>query len=124
MTDLKERGLDKHVAVLMWGEMGRTPKINTNPGRDHWADSGFAFFAGGAGLEMGQVIGQTDARGDEMEVDGLGAEGDHACDACGKQVCFHCSVSNLGEQRRCLSCAGRKVWIGGIGWAQVGVPVY
>lgn len=67
LTDLKERGLDQHVAVLMWGEMGRTPKINTNPGRDHWADSGFAYFAGGAGLRMGQAIGQTDARGERAK---------------------------------------------------------
>jgi uncharacterized protein (DUF1501 family) len=67
LTDLKERGLDKHVTVLMWGEMGRTPKINTNPGRDHWADSGFAFFAGGAGLKMGQAIGQSDARGERAK---------------------------------------------------------
>ncbi len=64
VTDLHQRGLDKHVAVLMWGEMGRTPIINKNPGRDHWADSGFAFFSGGAGLKMGQAIGQTDARGE------------------------------------------------------------
>jgi hypothetical protein len=64
VTDLHERGLDKHVAVLMWGEMGRTPRINNNPGRDHWADSGFAFFAGGAGLKMGQAVSQTDSRGE------------------------------------------------------------
>ncbi|MBL8796527.1 MAG: DUF1501 domain-containing protein [Planctomycetia bacterium] len=67
LTDLKERGLDKHVTVLMWGEMGRTPKINNAPGRDHWADSGFAFFAGGAGMPMGQVIGETDARGERAK---------------------------------------------------------
>jgi uncharacterized protein (DUF1501 family) len=64
VTDLHERGLDKHVAVLMWGEMGRTPRINQGMGRDHWADSGFALFAGGAGLKMGQAIGETDSRGE------------------------------------------------------------
>jgi len=44
-----------------------------------------------------------------MDVDSYGAttEG-HSCGACGKAVCFSCSVSNLGEQRRCLACAGRK----------------
>ncbi|SPJ79621.1 uncharacterized protein FTOL_08012 [Fusarium torulosum] len=45
---------------------------------------------------------------DGMEIDGLDNE-DHSCGACGKHVCFSCSVSNLGEQRRCLQCAGRNV---------------
>lgn len=67
VTDLHERGLADDVLVLMWGEMGRTPQINKSPGRDHWADSGFAFFAGGAGLKMGQAIGETDARGERAK---------------------------------------------------------
>lgn len=58
---------------------------------------------------------------DGMELDGLAA-GD-TCGACGKHVCYSCSVSNLGEQKRCLQCAGRRVWIGGIGWTNVGVSV-
>jgi len=62
LTDLRERGLEKDVTVVVWGEMGRTPKINQYPGRDHWSESGFVLFAGG-GLQMGQAIGATDARG-------------------------------------------------------------
>ena len=62
VTDLHERGLDRDVAVVVWGEMGRTPRINETVGRDHWNSSGFALFAGG-GLKMGQVIGATDAQG-------------------------------------------------------------
>ena len=66
ITDLHERGLDKDVAVVFWGEMGRTPKITPNPGRtpgrDHWPQAGFALFAGG-GLEVGQVVGATDRTG-------------------------------------------------------------
>lgn len=58
--------------------------------------------------------------GDGMDIDGCGFE-DHACGACGKNVCFSCSVSNLGEQKRCLQCAGRRVWVGGIGWTNVAV---
>ncbi|RFN55495.1 orf21 protein [Fusarium flagelliforme] len=42
-----------------------------------------------------------------MDVDGFDNE-DHSCGACGKHVCFSCSVSNLGEQKRCLRCAGRN----------------
>ena len=62
VTDLHERGLDKDVTVVVWGEMGRSPKINQYPGRDHWSDSGFVLFSGG-GLQMGKVVGETDARG-------------------------------------------------------------
>jgi hypothetical protein len=63
VTDLYERGLDKDVAVVAWGEFGRTPKVNKNGGRDHWAPAGVVLFSGG-GLKMGQVVGATDARGE------------------------------------------------------------
>ncbi|KAH8669652.1 hypothetical protein BGZ60DRAFT_39136 [Tricladium varicosporioides] len=39
-----------------------------------------------------------------------------ACTSCGKQVCHGCAVSNLGAERKCLMCAGRKRWVGGLGW--------
>jgi uncharacterized protein (DUF1501 family) len=61
VTDLHERGLDKEVAVVVWGEYGRTPKINGNAGRDHWPQASFALVAGG-GFKMGQVIGATSSR--------------------------------------------------------------
>ncbi len=61
VTDLHERGLDREVAVLVWGEFGRTPRISQN-GRDHWPDTGFALFAGA--VRTGQVIGETDSRGE------------------------------------------------------------
>lgn len=60
--ELHERGLDKDVAVVMWGEFGRAPKISRGDGRDHWPDAGAAVIAGG-GFKMGQVIGATDAHG-------------------------------------------------------------
>src|SRR5262245_31198040 len=67
VTDLHERGLARDVAVVVWGEMGRTPRVGTQrgttAGRDHWPQSGFALMAGG-GLRTGQVIGATDARGE------------------------------------------------------------
>jgi hypothetical protein len=65
LTDLHDRGLDQDVAVVIWGEFGRTPKIgdSTPDGRGHWHESGCALVAGG-GLRMGQVIGATDARGE------------------------------------------------------------
>jgi uncharacterized protein (DUF1501 family) len=65
-TDLRERGLEKDVAVVFWGEMGREPRITPNPGRTpgrgHWPQAGFALMLGG-GLKMGQVVGSTDHRG-------------------------------------------------------------
>jgi hypothetical protein len=59
LDDLHERGLDKDTTVVVWGEFGRTPKINANVGRDHWPNVSFALFSGG-GLRTGQVIGATD----------------------------------------------------------------
>ncbi len=59
VEDLYLRGLDKDVSVVVWGEFGRTPKINKNAGRDHWPPVNFALLAGG-GMRTGQVIGSTD----------------------------------------------------------------
>ena len=67
LTDLDQRGLSNDVLVVVWGEMGRTPRIGTQRGtvggRDHWPQSGFTVLAGG-GLQMGRVIGATDPRGE------------------------------------------------------------
>jgi uncharacterized protein (DUF1501 family) len=62
VEDLYERGLDKDVAVVAWGEFGRTPLINKDGGRDHWPQVGCALLSGG-GMKMGQVIGATDRLG-------------------------------------------------------------
>lgn len=62
VTDLHQRGLDREIAVLVWGEFGRTPRVNRYGGRDHWTPAGFALFACG-GLATGQAIGATDAQG-------------------------------------------------------------
>jgi uncharacterized protein (DUF1501 family) len=67
ITDLVERGLFSDVGVVVWGEMGRTPRVGTQrgttAGRDHWPQAGFTLLAGG-GLRTGQVVGATDARGE------------------------------------------------------------
>jgi hypothetical protein len=62
LQDLRERGLDRDVTVIVWGEFGRTPKINPQGGRDHWPAVSCALLAGG-GLRTGQVIGSTDRLG-------------------------------------------------------------
>jgi len=58
IDDLYARGLDKDVTVIIWGEFGRTPRVNKNAGRDHWPKVMSAFLAGG-GLRTGQVVGST-----------------------------------------------------------------
>jgi uncharacterized protein (DUF1501 family) len=59
VTDLDERGMLENVSIVVWGEFGRTPKVNTNGGRDHWPAVGPAILAGG-GMKCGQVVGVTD----------------------------------------------------------------
>ena len=59
VEDLYARGLDKQVTLVVWGEFGRTPKINKDAGRDHWARVNGALLSGG-GMRTGQVIGSTD----------------------------------------------------------------
>jgi hypothetical protein len=64
IQDLQDRGMDQDVVTVMWGEFGRTPKINNNDGgRDHWAPVMSALIAGG-GLKMGQAIGASNSRGE------------------------------------------------------------
>jgi hypothetical protein len=64
VRDLHDRGLDKDVSVIVWGEFGRTPTINKDAGRDHWPRVSCALLAGG-GMKTGQVIGATDRLGGE-----------------------------------------------------------
>jgi hypothetical protein len=63
IQDLHDRGMQDDVVTVMWGEFGRTPKVNMNAGRDHWGPVMSALVAGG-GLRMGQAVGTTSARGE------------------------------------------------------------
>ncbi|HET6423092.1 MAG TPA: DUF1501 domain-containing protein [Planctomycetaceae bacterium] len=62
IEDLANRGLDREVQVVVWGEFGRTPKINKDAGRDHWAPVQAALLAGGD-MPRGLVLGSTDKTG-------------------------------------------------------------
>jgi uncharacterized protein (DUF1501 family) len=64
LTDLEERGLLESTLVVATGEFGRTPKLNSNGGRDHWAGCWTTLIAGG-GVRGGQVIGRSDRTGGE-----------------------------------------------------------
>ena len=58
LVDLEQRGMLDEVLVLMMGEMGRTPTINKESGRDHWPDV-FSLMIAGGGLTRGQVLGSS-----------------------------------------------------------------
>jgi hypothetical protein len=64
IEDLEQRGMLDNVTVIVWGEFGRTPRINKNAGRDHWPNVSCALLAGG-GMRVGQVIGATNRLGEE-----------------------------------------------------------
>lgn len=72
IEDLYDRGLDKKVLLVVTGEFGRTPRINSQigsrtgvmqPGRDHWPSAMSVLVAGG-GMRTGQVVGATTAKGE------------------------------------------------------------
>ena len=61
VEDIYERGLSDKILLVITGEFGRTPKVNGNAGRDHWAPLSTLALAGG-GLQMGQVVGESAAK--------------------------------------------------------------
>jgi hypothetical protein len=63
IQDLDDRGMLNDVTVAVWGEFGRTPRINQNAGRDHWPQVSCALLAGG-GMRTGQAIGATNRLGE------------------------------------------------------------
>ena len=66
IEDLDARGMLDDVTVIVWGEFGRTPRINKDAGRDHWPQVSCAFLAGG-GMRTGQVIGATNRLGEHAK---------------------------------------------------------
>jgi hypothetical protein len=68
LEDLEARGLSDQILLVACGEMGRTPKINKNGGRDHWGNLGPLLLAGG-GLNMGHVIGGSNRDGGAPQTD-------------------------------------------------------
>lgn len=66
VQDIYDRGMDKEVSVVVWGEFGRTPRINKDAGRDHWPRVSCCLLSGG-GMRTGQVIGSTNRFGEEAD---------------------------------------------------------
>jgi uncharacterized protein (DUF1501 family) len=100
MTDLKERGLFDDTLIVWMGEFGRTPRINPQGGRDHWANAWTTVLAGG-GIRGGQVYGRTSADGTAVEE--------------GRQVSvpdFICTIARglgIDPTRRNMSNVGRPI---------------
>jgi len=68
VKDLSARGLLKNTVVVWMGEFGRTPRINQNAGRDHWARC-WSVVVGGGSIKGGQVFGATDDEGMSVKGD-------------------------------------------------------
>jgi uncharacterized protein (DUF1501 family) len=68
ILDLEQRGLLETTLVCWFTDFGRTPKINSASGRDHWASTGFALMAG-AGVPAGTILGATDNEGGYVSKD-------------------------------------------------------
>ena len=68
VEDLEQRELLKDTAIIWMGEFSRTPRINGNAGRDHWARS-WSVVVGGAGMNGGIAVGETSADGTRVETD-------------------------------------------------------
>jgi uncharacterized protein (DUF1501 family) len=68
LEDVEMRGLSEKILLVVCGEMGRTPRINKNGGRDHWGNLGPLLLAGG-GLKMGQVVGQSNRHAGEPQTE-------------------------------------------------------
>ena len=66
IQDLHDRGMAKDVTIVMWGEFGRTPRVNNSAGRDHWSRLSMCFMSSGS-LRMGQVIGSSTAYAEDAK---------------------------------------------------------
>jgi hypothetical protein len=99
IEDLDKRGMLERTVVYCAGEFGRTPKINPNAGRDHWARSMAVVLAGG-GFRRGYVHGSTDAQGMASASDGCTPDDVSA-------TLFHCL--GLDPHQELMSPTGRPI---------------
>lgn len=101
VNDIYERGLSEKILLVISGEFGRTPRVNKNGGRDHWAPLSTLALAGG-GLKMGQVVGDS-----APKVDVPGTKPIHPQDLMA--TLFH--VLGLDPQLQFMSPAGRPTYM-------------
>ncbi|MDC0935283.1 DUF1501 domain-containing protein [Pirellulales bacterium] len=105
VEDLAQRGLLEDTVVFCMGEFGRTPRINENAGRDHWARS-WSVVAGGGGIEGGRVIGETSADGTRVDSEPYSSE---------DLMATICQALGISLQTSFTSNSGRPMKIAGGG---------
>jgi hypothetical protein len=101
LDDIHDRGMLESTLVIVYSEMGRTPKINSKYGRDHWG-AAWSMVMGGCGIQSGAIIGKTNADGTEVA--------DREVDA---GHLFHTYLSAVGlDSNRDHEVSGRSIPIG------------
>ncbi len=73
VDDVAQRGLTEKILLVITGEFGRTPRVNRNAGRDHWAPLSTLALSGG-GLKMGQVVGESNANAEVPKTAPIGPQ--------------------------------------------------
>ena len=101
VQDVHQRGLDDQILLVITGEFGRTPKVNKNGGRDHWAPLSTLALSGG-GLKTGQVVGQSMPKGDVPKTTPIRPQDLMA-------TVFH--VLGINRETQFMSNAGRPVYM-------------
>jgi hypothetical protein len=101
VEDLAQRGLLEKTLIVWMGEFGRTPRINQDSGRDHWARS-WSVVAGGAGIKGGQAIGKTSENGTEVV--------DRPLDTPDLMATF-CKAMGIAQDRQFTTPNGRPYWV-------------
>lgn len=105
MEDLEQSGMLENTAVIWMGEFGRTPRINGNSGRDHWARA-WSVVAGGAGFQGGKVLGETNEDGTRVTTDPFTAQ---------DLMATTCSAIGISLERTFTSRSGRPMKIANSG---------
>ena len=100
--DLEQRGLLQDTAIIWMGEFGRTPRINQNSGRDHWARS-WSCVVGGAGIRGGLAVGQTSSDGTAVESEPFSSE-DLMATVC-KGLGINLETTFMSKNRRPMKIA-------------------
>lgn len=101
IDDVCQRGLHDDILLVVTGEFGRTPKINRNGGRDHWAPLSTLGLSGG-GLKMGQTVGESDAKVSRPATKAIGPQDLMA-------TVFH--VLGLDPRLQFINQSGRPVYM-------------
>jgi uncharacterized protein (DUF1501 family) len=101
VSDIHERGLAERVLLVISGEFGRTPRVNKNAGRDHWAPLSTLALAGG-GLKMGQVVGESASKVDVPASKPIGPQDLMA-------TIFH--VLGIEQNTQFMSPSGRPIYM-------------